>query len=75
MPRSDTVDIEWVVTQIEVGMTRDEVEKLAGKPTNRMRYQVGQGDAWYYTDQYDSKDQLIVQFVEDRVYKVEMDKN
>ena len=75
MPSPDTIEIEWVRDQIKMDMTMEEVRATtATDPQSNVRDNVGNQTTWYFSDRFDPNDQLVVHFVEGRVYRTEIER-
>jgi outer membrane protein assembly factor BamE (lipoprotein component of BamABCDE complex) len=71
MPSATAIDTQWMLSQVKQGMTREEVVAiLGGNPESRARSGVGEQETWFYSDRYDEKDTLEIDFIDGRVLRV-----
>src|SRR5438270_9466181 len=76
MPSASTIDVNWMATQIHIGMSEPEVRQIiAGDPSNVSPGSVGHDETWFYNDRYDDKTHLAIQFVDGHVFRSAIEKD
>ena len=74
MPNATEIDTTWMNRSVQIGMSKDEVRNIIGvEPGMVVPGGMGKDETWYYTDSYDNRKQLAIQFIDGRVYRKQLE--
>ena len=70
MPSATAIDTVWMSRQVRVGMSMQEVRDAIGvEAGTKAQGGMGRDETWYYTDTYDSRKHLAIQFIDGHVFR------